>query len=241
MAEANVSRPVVRMKVESASGEPTQTPKPSVSVSAPKVAVESKVDEGAVTTKKAVAPSVAPVAQSTSAPRVRIQQEQTASASGKQPQPPAPSIDTSPSAERTARPAPSLRVDSAPEPEPMVTASVEWDDEPLPAPEPTIPSQAAGAREQDAQADSSVDSRRGRPRESLASWVHRSFPGHEHAFWGGVVALLIALLVFIIGLWRVIFIGIVVIVGIAVGQVLDGDPKLVNAIRDLIDSERRQS
>ncbi len=245
MAEANVSRPVVRMKIESASGESTQTPKPSVSVSAPKVAVEPKADEVAATTKKVVTSSVAPAAQSTSAPRVRIQQEQTASTSVKQPQTPAPSVDTSPSTERTARPAPSLRVDAAPEPKPTTvasttTASVEWDDEPLPAPEPTVPSQTADAPGQDARTEPSGNSRPKRPRESLASWVHRSFPGHEHAFWGGVVALLVALLVFVIGLWRVIFISIVVIVGIAIGQVLDGDPKLVNTIRDLIDSERRQ-
>lgn len=75
-------------------------------------------------------------------------------------------------------------------------------------------------------------------RRSASGWVHQTFAGHEHAFWGAVIALTIALLVFLIGFWRVLFILVLVMVGIAVGQIFDGDPKLVRAIRDLLDGDR---
>ena len=70
--------------------------------------------------------------------------------------------------------------------------------------------------------------------------MHRTFPGHEHAFWGGVIAVFVALLVFAIGIGRVIFIVALVVVGVAVGQIIDGDPKMINAVRDLIDSDRKR-
>ena len=77
-------------------------------------------------------------------------------------------------------------------------------------------------------------------RHSASGWVHRTFAGHEHAFWGGVIALTIALLVFLIGFWRVLFIGILVLLGVAIGQFFDGDPKLIRLVRDLIDNDRDQ-
>lgn len=74
-------------------------------------------------------------------------------------------------------------------------------------------------------------------RGSAAGWVHNTFPGHEHAFYGGVIALLLALLVFLIGLPRVLLICVLVFVGVAVGQVLDGDPKIIRTIRGLFDND----
>ena len=53
--------------------------------------------------------------------------------------------------------------------------------------------------------------------QAVSGWVSRTFPGHENAFWGGVFrALAVAALVFI---------------GVALGQVADGDPKIINLIR----------
>ena len=65
----------------------------------------------------------------------------------------------------------------------------------------------------------------------VSAWVSRTFPGHEHAFWGGVLGLLVALVFFAIGFFRTLLIVALVVVGVAVGQALDGDPKLINAVR----------
>lgn len=65
------------------------------------------------------------------------------------------------------------------------------------------------------------------------SWVRRTFPGHENAFWGGVCGLLAAVVFFAIGFWRTVVIVVLVVVGVALGQVLDGDSKIVDALRRL--------
>lgn len=76
---------------------------------------------------------------------------------------------------------------------------------------------------------------------SISSWVHRTFPGHEHAFWGGVIALFVAVLVFIIGLPRMLLICVLVVIGVAVGQIADGDPKIIRAFTNLFNSDRDQT
>ena len=65
----------------------------------------------------------------------------------------------------------------------------------------------------------------------VSSWVSRAFPGHEKAFWGGVCGLLVALILFAIGLLRTIIVVVLVGLGIALGQMADGDPKLVKIVR----------
>ena len=67
----------------------------------------------------------------------------------------------------------------------------------------------------------------------LRAWVARSFPGHEHAFWGGVCGLLAAVLLFAIGLWRAIVVAVLVTLGVAAGQAIDGDARIVRAVRRL--------
>lgn len=66
------------------------------------------------------------------------------------------------------------------------------------------------------------------------AWVSRIVPGHEHALLGGLAGLLIALLIFVVGFWQTVFITLLVFVGIALGQYLDGDPKIINLLRRLI-------
>lgn len=68
----------------------------------------------------------------------------------------------------------------------------------------------------------------------IAGWVSRTFPGHEKAFWGGVCGLLCALAFFAIGLWRTLVVVALVTAGVAAGQVLDGDPRIVDALRRLL-------
>lgn len=69
------------------------------------------------------------------------------------------------------------------------------------------------------------------PFESVKGWVARSFPHQEHAFWGGVLGLLVALLIFWIGFLKSLFVIICVVIGVAIGQYIDGNPLVVRAVR----------
>lgn len=62
-------------------------------------------------------------------------------------------------------------------------------------------------------------------------WVSRAFPGHENAFWGGVLGALLAVLIFWVGPVRALGVALLVVVGVAFGQVADGDPKIINLLR----------
>ena len=70
----------------------------------------------------------------------------------------------------------------------------------------------------------------------LFAWVRRTFPGHVHAFWGGVLGFLAAVLFLILGLWRALVIVVLVLVGVAAGQALDGDSKIMDLVRRLFSS-----
>lgn len=73
------------------------------------------------------------------------------------------------------------------------------------------------------------------PHQAVAEWVHRSFPGHENAFYGGVVGLALAILFLIVGFWTTLEIALFCIAGVAVGQLLDGDPRIIRTIRSLFE------
>lgn len=73
----------------------------------------------------------------------------------------------------------------------------------------------------------------------IMAWVRRTFPGHEHAFWGAVIGLLVAVFVFVIGFWRALFIVVLVCIGITVGQFIDGNPnKYVMSLIDRLFGDR---
>lgn len=67
----------------------------------------------------------------------------------------------------------------------------------------------------------------------VSAWVRRTFPGHEGAFWGAVAGLLAAIVFLVAGPWPLVVTAVFVLVGVAVGQAFDGDPKIVNALRRL--------
>ena len=67
----------------------------------------------------------------------------------------------------------------------------------------------------------------------VRSWVSRNLPGHEHAFWGGVLGLLVAVAFLALGLFRTIVIVVLVFVGVSLGLALDGDSRLVDTLRRL--------
>lgn len=87
------------------------------------------------------------------------------------------------------------------------------------------------AAEKPAGADAAAE----RPEEPMGqrvgNWVSRAFPGHEHAFWGGVAGLAVAVLIFTVGIFQALVVALLVLAGVAAGQLADGDPKIINAVR----------
>lgn len=73
---------------------------------------------------------------------------------------------------------------------------------------------------------------------SVRQWLTETFPGHENAVLFGFLGFVLAILIFIIGFWRTLFILLLVLVGVAIGQQFDGDPRIINAIRDLVRENR---
>jgi uncharacterized membrane protein len=69
---------------------------------------------------------------------------------------------------------------------------------------------------------------------TIVAWIETRFPGHGNAIFFGLVGLIAAILVFSLGFWRTLLIAVLVVAGVAFGQYLDGDPRIVNALRRLI-------
>ena len=60
--------------------------------------------------------------------------------------------------------------------------------------------------------------------------MSRTFPGHENAFLGGVCGFLVAIVMAAIGFWRTLLLVLLVLIGVAIGQQADGDPKILRAL-----------
>ena len=73
---------------------------------------------------------------------------------------------------------------------------------------------------------------------TIQAWIHDHFPGHENAFIGGVCGLLTAILFFNLGFWRTLILIILVILGVAIGQIFDGAATLITKFREFF-SDRR--
>lgn len=205
-----------RMTIEtndSAAGGASQ----ASSARAPKPAVEATPAVAETSGQVAAAPKT-----STSKPKVKVQQ------------PPQPAVQQPAPQPAVQKPAPQPAVQPQPAPQPQ-PASEEWRQEPAAA-QPADQQPQANAAEA-APADTTSKQPQ-KPRMTFSEWVHKTFPGHENAFYGAILALIVALLVFIIGVWRTLLLVILVVVGIAIGQVFDGNPKIINAIRGLFESDR---
>lgn len=70
-------------------------------------------------------------------------------------------------------------------------------------------------------------------RHSLRSWLHDTFPGHENAVLWGFLGFVLALVFFALGFWRTLLVVLLVALGVAFGQALDGDPRIIEALRNL--------
>jgi uncharacterized membrane protein len=67
-------------------------------------------------------------------------------------------------------------------------------------------------------------------------WIETKFPGHGNAILFGIIGLVVALLIFSLGFWRTLVIAALVVAGVAFGQYLDGNPRIIRALRHLINS-----
>lgn len=76
--------------------------------------------------------------------------------------------------------------------------------------------------------------------ERIASWFSRTFPGSEHAVFGGLIGLLAAILIFVVGIGKTLVVALMVLVGVTLGQCLDGNPRIVNAVRRVIEKYRSE-
>ena len=77
-----------------------------------------------------------------------------------------------------------------------------------------------------------------RTAKAIADWMKSTFPGHEKAFIGGLLGLVAALLFLSLGIGRALVVAFFVIVGVAIGQYLEGDPKILTAIRNWLANRR---
>lgn len=74
--------------------------------------------------------------------------------------------------------------------------------------------------------------------QNFKAWMAKTFPGHVHAVVGGLCGLLVAILFFVFGFWKTLFVCLLVMIGVAFGQYLDGDPRIVDFIRKLVSEGR---
>ena len=65
----------------------------------------------------------------------------------------------------------------------------------------------------------------------ISSWLATTFPGRENSVMLGLMGFVVAVVLFAIGFWRTLVITLFVVAGVAIGQVLDGDPKILRAIQ----------
>lgn len=74
--------------------------------------------------------------------------------------------------------------------------------------------------------------------QAFKAWMAKTFPGHVHAVIGGLCGLLVAVLFFVFGFWKTLLVCLLVTIGVAFGQYLDGDPRIVDLIRKLVSEGR---
>lgn len=68
----------------------------------------------------------------------------------------------------------------------------------------------------------------------VSEWLSRTFPGHEKVAVCAFIGLVVGILVLLIGFWQSLLIAIFVVAGVAVGQALEGDPKIIRTVKKWI-------
>ncbi len=96
------------------------------------------------------------------------------------------------------------------------------------------PSAAQGKKPSAAKSPADSSNEKKQPAQGPAAFLSKVAPGHENALLGGLLGLVVAVLMFVAGFWRTLFVVVMVTIGVAVGQYLDGTPKIINFIRRVI-------
>ena len=81
---------------------------------------------------------------------------------------------------------------------------------------------------------SSTASTVGRGAHRVAHWFEETFSNSRCAAIGAVVGFVVAILLLTIGLFKTLIIVLLVACGVAIGQYIDGDAKLVRAVKSLL-------
>ncbi|MBQ6395049.1 MAG: DUF2273 domain-containing protein, partial [Atopobiaceae bacterium] len=66
--------------------------------------------------------------------------------------------------------------------------------------------------------------------EQLREQLEETFPGHGNTALFAIVGLIAGLLFIVFGFWRMLIITAFIVAGVAFGQYLDGDPKIVKLL-----------
>ena len=141
-----------------------------------------------------------------------------------------------------AKVAPSKKPASEPKPEPEFEAfqPEEPEQEGVYADQASNEAQVAQELQPSAAPKKTVAQKVSGTRDSVVSTLDAVSPGHSHAIGYGLLGLVIALLAFWLGFWRTLVVAFFVLVGVAIGQAVDGDPKIINAIKRLITARNNE-
>ena len=104
---------------------------------------------------------------------------------------------------------------------------------PVPAPKTQTEGKEQGKAGNAASGDSGAAGSAAAGFSRVSAWVGKTFPGHENAFWGGVFGLVAAVVLLAFGILKTL-----IVAGIAVGQLVDGDPKLIRALQRLFSNNQ---
>lgn len=109
---------------------------------------------------------------------------------------------------------------------------------PAPAPKTQAEGKEQGKAGNAASGDSGAAGSAAAGFSRVSAWVSKTFPGHENAFWGGVLGLVAAVVLLAFGIFKTLVLVVLVVAGIAVGQLVDGDPKLIRALQRLFSNNQ---
>lgn len=109
---------------------------------------------------------------------------------------------------------------------------------PVPAPKTQAEGKEQGKAGNAASGDSGAAGSAAAGFSRVSAWVSKTFPGHENAFWGGVLGLVAAVVLLAFGILKTLIVVVLVVAGIAVGQLVDGDPKLIRALQRLFSNNQ---
>ncbi len=109
---------------------------------------------------------------------------------------------------------------------------------PVPAPKTQTEGKEQGKAGNAASGDSGAAGSAQAGFSRVSAWVSKTFPGHENAFWGGVLGLVAAVVLLAFGILKTLIVVVLVVAGIAVGQLVDGDPKLIRALQRLFSNNQ---